>query len=209
LPRDALEAQGVRFSRVDPRRARDFAAAMGVIGKTDRLDARLLAELGARQPRTHRRAAGLRSDPRREDARDSGKRVGRRAIDGGRPVVRTMRYIVGLHACRRDAASRTFRMRLEVAGKSFTAAIPATASKPSTVRNAMLAAGTDYRPIISSHAWTRISRQGRATEARPQPRAAVETMATQRVVQAPPVGRSGVATTSTHAARATLNRFNE
>ncbi|TVQ34305.1 MAG: hypothetical protein EA376_00315 [Phycisphaeraceae bacterium] len=48
LLRDALEAQGVRFSRVNPRQARDFAKAMGVIGKTDRVDARMLAELGAR-----------------------------------------------------------------------------------------------------------------------------------------------------------------
>lgn len=46
--RDALEAGGVRFSRVNPRQARDFARAMGVIGKTDRVDARMLAELGAR-----------------------------------------------------------------------------------------------------------------------------------------------------------------
>lgn len=48
LLRDALETQGVRFSRVNPRQARDFAKAMGVIGKTDRVDARMLAELGAR-----------------------------------------------------------------------------------------------------------------------------------------------------------------
>ncbi|WP_407530716.1 IS110 family transposase [Methylobacterium oryzisoli] len=46
--REALEACGVRFSRVNPRQARDFARAMGVIGKTDRVDARMLAELGAR-----------------------------------------------------------------------------------------------------------------------------------------------------------------
>jgi transposase len=48
LLREALEAAGVRFSRVNPRQARDFAKAMGVIGKTDRVDARMLAELGAR-----------------------------------------------------------------------------------------------------------------------------------------------------------------
>jgi transposase len=46
--REALEAAGVRFSRVNPRQARDFARAMGVIGKTDRVDARMLSELGAR-----------------------------------------------------------------------------------------------------------------------------------------------------------------
>ncbi len=46
--RETLETRGVRFSRVNPRQARDFARAMGVIGKTDRVDARMLAELGAR-----------------------------------------------------------------------------------------------------------------------------------------------------------------
>jgi transposase len=46
--RDALEAAGVPFSRINPRQARDFARAMGVIGKTDRVDARMLSELGAR-----------------------------------------------------------------------------------------------------------------------------------------------------------------
>lgn len=43
---EALAAAGVSFSRVNPRRARDFARAMGVIGKTDRVDARVLAEFG-------------------------------------------------------------------------------------------------------------------------------------------------------------------
>jgi transposase len=46
--REALEASGVFFSRVNPRQARDFARAMGVIGKTNRVDARMLAEFGAR-----------------------------------------------------------------------------------------------------------------------------------------------------------------
>jgi len=46
--RAALEAANVRFSRVNPRQARDFARAMGVIGKTDRVDARMLSAFGAR-----------------------------------------------------------------------------------------------------------------------------------------------------------------
>ena len=46
--REALETAHVPFSRVNPRQARDFARAMGVIGKTDRVDARMLSELGAR-----------------------------------------------------------------------------------------------------------------------------------------------------------------
>lgn len=48
LLREALEAAKVRFSRVTPRQARDFARAMGVIGKTDRVEARRLSELGIR-----------------------------------------------------------------------------------------------------------------------------------------------------------------
>lgn len=46
--RDGLEAAQASFSRVNPRQARDFARAMGVIGKTDRLDARMLAPFGQR-----------------------------------------------------------------------------------------------------------------------------------------------------------------
>lgn len=42
----ALAADGVRFARVNPRRARDFARAAGFLAKTDRLDARMLAAMG-------------------------------------------------------------------------------------------------------------------------------------------------------------------
>jgi transposase len=61
LLREALEAAAVRFSRINPRQARDFAKAMGVIGKTDRVDARMLAELGARlRPPATEPVAGVR-----------------------------------------------------------------------------------------------------------------------------------------------------
>ena len=249
LLREALEAAAVRFSRINPRQARDFAKAMGVIGKTDRVDARMLAELGARlRPPATEPVAGVRralqaqatrrrqlvefrkqeanrlqqtadakaradmrsliavldrriakidarmraiieADPELAEAdrrlqtvpgvgpivvatliaelpelgrldrrsiaalvglapiaRDSGKRVGRRTIGGGRPVVRTMLYIAGLHASRRDAVFRAFRTRLEAAGKPVKAAITATARKLLTVLNAMLASQTDYQP---------------------------------------------------------------
>lgn len=44
--REGLEAASGSFSRVNPRQARDFARAMGVIGKTDRVDARMLSIFG-------------------------------------------------------------------------------------------------------------------------------------------------------------------
>lgn len=43
-----LSACGIRFSRVNPRQAREFARAMGLLAKTDRVDARVLAQMGPR-----------------------------------------------------------------------------------------------------------------------------------------------------------------
>lgn len=50
----ALGVREVPFSRVNPRQAREFARAIGVLAKTDRVDARVLAEMGQRLslPRT-------------------------------------------------------------------------------------------------------------------------------------------------------------
>lgn len=50
---EALSAAGLGFARVNPRTVRDFARAMGVLAKTDRLDARVLALYGLRlRPQT-------------------------------------------------------------------------------------------------------------------------------------------------------------
>ena len=43
----ALVSAGLRVAVINPRQARDFAKAMGTLAKTDRLDARLLADLAA------------------------------------------------------------------------------------------------------------------------------------------------------------------
>jgi transposase len=48
--RTALDEAGAAHARVNPGRARDFAKAMGLLGKSDRVDARMLAEMGARLP---------------------------------------------------------------------------------------------------------------------------------------------------------------
>lgn len=44
----ALDAAGLVFSRVNPRAVRDFAKAMGILAKTDRIDTRVLALFGER-----------------------------------------------------------------------------------------------------------------------------------------------------------------
>lgn len=46
----ALAERGQPFSRVNPRQAREFARATGVLAKTDRVDARVLAQMGAALP---------------------------------------------------------------------------------------------------------------------------------------------------------------
>ncbi len=45
---EALSNAAMTFVRVNPRRAREFARAAGFLAKTDKVDARMLAEMGAR-----------------------------------------------------------------------------------------------------------------------------------------------------------------
>jgi transposase len=42
----ALQAAGITVARVNPRQARDFAKSMGVLAKTDRVDAHILRDFG-------------------------------------------------------------------------------------------------------------------------------------------------------------------
>lgn len=61
----ALAALGVRFARVNPRRARDFARAAGFLAKTDRLDARMLAAMGQALGRQMRDGSGVSAERER------------------------------------------------------------------------------------------------------------------------------------------------
>lgn len=45
--RQALDAAGLDYARVNPSQARDFARAAGILAKTDAVDARMLAMMGA------------------------------------------------------------------------------------------------------------------------------------------------------------------
>lgn len=46
LPHDLLSKHGVPVAVVNPRQVRDFAKAKGILAKTDRIDARVIAEFG-------------------------------------------------------------------------------------------------------------------------------------------------------------------
>lgn len=47
-----LAEHGITYARVNPRQAREFARALGVLAKTDKVDARVLAQMGQRLPLT-------------------------------------------------------------------------------------------------------------------------------------------------------------
>ena len=60
--REALGRAGIRFARINPARARDFARASGQLAKTDPIDARMLAAFGrALQPTTEQIATPARN----------------------------------------------------------------------------------------------------------------------------------------------------
>lgn len=52
----ALQAEGFEVARVNPRQARDFAKSMGVLGKTDKVDARVLRDFADVLARHEKRA---------------------------------------------------------------------------------------------------------------------------------------------------------
>ena len=60
--REALSRAGIRFARINPARARDFARASGQLAKTDPIDARMLAAFArALQPATEQAANPARN----------------------------------------------------------------------------------------------------------------------------------------------------
>lgn len=242
----ALDAEGVRYARVNPRQAREFARATGRLAKTDKVDACVLAAMGRldlkptepvdparrrlcdliarredlvaaivresqrlalacdalirrdiksmivdlrrrrrvfeaeilRQVKAHEplhrlyrrlltapgigpkiaavlvaRLPELGSVDRRAIASlagvaphacDSGQRLGKRRIWGGRADVRRALYLAAFIASRRDPELRAFRQRLQAAGKSFKAAVIATARKLLTNLNAVIADDRNY-----------------------------------------------------------------
>jgi transposase len=100
-----------------------------------------LPELGRLGRRQVAALAGLAPFPR-----DSGTLRGRRAIWGGRAVVRTALYLAAMSGVRCNPTLRTFYRRLVAAGKPKKAALTATAHKLLTILNTMARAGTTWSP---------------------------------------------------------------
>jgi transposase len=96
---EALAARGIAFARVNPRQAREFARATGILAKTDRVVARVLAELGSRLPL----AATTPPEPDRVRLADFLRR--RRQLVEIRKAEKVRRHNVGQRAILRDIES--------------------------------------------------------------------------------------------------------
>lgn len=87
----ALAARAIAYARVNPRQAREFARSIGVLAKTDRLDARVLAEMGWRLPL----ATSVPPDPTRARLADFLRR--RRQLVEFRKAEKMRRHGAGQH----------------------------------------------------------------------------------------------------------------
>lgn len=81
--------------------------------------------------------------------RDSGKKFGKRFIQGGRADVRQVLYMATLSATRFNPLIRTFYLRLRQAGKPAKVALVACMRKLLTILNAILTHQTPWQPILS------------------------------------------------------------
>lgn len=115
------------------------------IGPT--LSAELIAwlpELGQLSRREVANLAGLAPQ-----ACDSGTKRGKRHIWGGRSGLRRTLYLAAFNASRYDQRFRTYRTKLQDAGKPTKVALVATARKLLTILNQMIRTDTDYQKTTS------------------------------------------------------------
>ena len=138
----ALEAEIAAMIAATPALAQDEALLRSAPGVGPVLAHRILAylpELGSLSRRAAAALAGLAPQ-----ACDSGMMRGRRMIWGGRAEATRTLYLAAFIASRHDPALRTFRRRLQDAGKPVKVALVAVARKLLTILNAMLKSRTTY-----------------------------------------------------------------
>lgn len=134
-----LAAARIPFAVVNPRQVRDFARAVGILAKTDKID---LPELGTLDRKKIASLVGLAPLNR-----DSGKMQGKRAIWGGRSTVRTVLYMACVAALRCNPVLSELYRRLTTEGrKPPKVALVACMRKLLTILNAMVRHGRPWTP---------------------------------------------------------------
>jgi transposase len=148
---------------VNPRRVRNFGEGMGMLAKTDAIDAKLLVLYGEKaQPPIRPILQGrdrLLADlvARRRQliaalvgvapfAKDSGQYRGRRSIRGGRASVRTALYLAAMTASRFNPKMREVYQRLRESGKPPKLAFIAIARKLLVALNAIARERRAWQP---------------------------------------------------------------
>ena len=119
-----------------------FRSIKGVAGRTV---ARLLAEMpeiGTLSGKAVAKLAGLAPL-----AKDSGKRVGRRSVRGGRSTVRSILFLVAAVVAKHEPDFQAFRQKLETAGKPKKAIRIAIARKLLVRLNAKARDVRDYKHL--------------------------------------------------------------
>ena len=168
----AREAAGLRVAVVNPKRVRDFARSLGLLAKTDRLDARVLALFGERLRPAATRLPSRQLWELRELLRHLDALVGLRATQlrtapgigpktcwalladlpelgqlSARPRVRKALYMAARTAVRCDPHLAAFRSRLLAVGKPKQVALIAVARKLLVARNAMIRDDRPWFPL--------------------------------------------------------------
>jgi len=81
---------------------------------------------------------------------DSGKKHGKRMIQGGRPFIRNVLYMATISATRFNPLIKSMYQRLLKAGKQKKVAIVACMRKLLTILNAIIRTQTPWQPAFSS-----------------------------------------------------------
>lgn len=110
----ALQARGYAVAVVNPRQARDFARSMGQLAKTDRIDARVLAQLGEVIERHPDRAKFVKELPN-EQQQELAALVTRRAQIVAMLVMETNRLRLAHKRARRSIQRIVAALRAELA----------------------------------------------------------------------------------------------
>ncbi|MFO1141310.1 MAG: transposase [Amaricoccus sp.] len=105
-----LGARSVPFAKINPRQARRFAEATGRLAKTDRVDAVMLARMGAVLDLAEQAAPGKALSELRELA------AARRALIKDRTAAKTRLCVAVLPLVRRQLAARLRQIEAQLAG---------------------------------------------------------------------------------------------
>jgi transposase len=158
---DALLDEHLLVALVNPGRVRHLAIGLGILAKSDPIDAFVLREFARlAEPRLAQKCSANQAELGKTDRRqigalvgvapfncDSGKFKGKRSIRGGRTQVRNVLYMSAIAAMRFNPVLKTFAERLRKAGKAAKIVIVACMRKLLALLNAMVRDNLEWKQL--------------------------------------------------------------